>query len=313
MTRKRRRKRRSLTMMFIPHGRDVISIKIPYAVIKTMLVLVCLGIVWLVHLVYSYSSIKADVAEMDKLRQVNEAQAREISKLAGVAEELQQRVKDVDELDAQVRQLLGLEATDEKQPSRSADIRIFRANETAYSSAAGLLAIDNGLANAAEVSYRFSLLTKELEDKVSDLAVLKKDVQRRLAYLEAIPNRWPVSGRITSLFGMRKSPFGRGQEFHDGLDIAARLGAPVYAAGKGVVTFAGYKSGYGRTVIIDHGNGYRTWYAHNSSIIVKEGQQVGKGQLISRVGNTGRSTGPHLHFMVETSKGLIDPKKVLSK
>ena len=110
--------------------------------------------------------------------------------------------------------------------------------------------------------------------------------------------RWPVSGRITSYFGGRKSPGGIGSTNHKGIDIAAPRGTPVYAADGGTVTYAGWMSGYGYLVRIDHGNGYVTYYGHNSSLTASVGQHVYKGQQIARVGATGNSTGNHCHFEV---------------
>src|SRR5690606_21660856 len=103
---------------------------------------------------------------------------------------------------------------------------------------------------------------------------------------------WPLRGRITSRYGPR---WGR---MHYGLDIAAPQGTPVRAAAAGVVTFAGWAGSYGRMVSIDHGGGVQTRYAHHSAILVKEGESVRQGQVIARVGSTGQSTGPHLHFEV---------------
>ena len=111
--------------------------------------------------------------------------------------------------------------------------------------------------------------------------------------------RWPTSGRITSYFGGRKSPGGIGSTNHKGLDIAAPRGTPIYAADGGTVVHAGWMGGYGYTVRIRHdGTGYETFYAHNSSLLVKSGQHVYKGQQIAKMGSTGNSTGSHCHFEI---------------
>jgi len=112
---------------------------------------------------------------------------------------------------------------------------------------------------------------------------------------------WPLRGRITSSFGMR---WGR---MHYGLDIAASHGTTVRAAASGEVIYSGWKGGYGNTVMIDHGNGLVTLYAHNSTLLVRVGQRVSAGQAIARVGSTGRSTGPHLHFEVRIDGKPQDP------
>ena len=123
--------------------------------------------------------------------------------------------------------------------------------------------------------------------------------------------RWPVSGRITSYFGGRKSPGGIGSTNHKGIDIAAPRGTPVYAADGGTVTYAGWMSGYGYLVRIDHGNGYVTYYGHNSSLTASVGQHVYKGQQIARVGSTGNSTGNHCHFEVRYNGVAKNPLNYL--
>ena len=110
--------------------------------------------------------------------------------------------------------------------------------------------------------------------------------------------RWPTTGRITSRFGYRSSPGGIGSTNHKGIDIAGSYGSPIYAADGGTVTYAGWMSGYGYLVQINHGNGYVTYYGHNSSLLVSVGDHVYKGQQIARMGSTGNSTGNHCHFEV---------------
>ena len=111
---------------------------------------------------------------------------------------------------------------------------------------------------------------------------------------------WPTSGRITSTFGYRSNPFGTGgSEFHGGIDIAANYGTPIKAAASGTVTSAGYGTGNGNYIYINHGNGLVTKYLHASSLAVSAGTYVNQGDTIAYVGSTGRSTGNHLHFQVE--------------
>lgn len=112
---------------------------------------------------------------------------------------------------------------------------------------------------------------------------------------------WPVSGPVTSGYGMR---WGR---MHEGIDIAVGEGTPVRAAAAGTVIYAGWMSGYGNLVVVDHGNGLSTAYAHNSSLAVSVGQPVAAGAVVSYSGNTGNSTGPHVHFEVRVNGGAVDP------
>jgi murein DD-endopeptidase MepM/ murein hydrolase activator NlpD len=112
---------------------------------------------------------------------------------------------------------------------------------------------------------------------------------------------WPVSGSVTSSYGWR---WGR---MHEGVDIGAGYGAPIYAAAAGSVIWCGWNGGYGNLVVLDHGGNLATAYGHQSSIAVSCGQSVSQGQVIGYVGSTGRSTGPHLHFEVRINGGAVDP------
>ena len=117
---------------------------------------------------------------------------------------------------------------------------------------------------------------------------------------------WPLSGRITSMYGWR------GGRHHDGIDIAAPSGKPIVAAATGTVVFSGWRSGYGRMVVVQHNRLLKTVYGHTSRNYVRRGQKIKQGEVIALVGNTGRSTGPHLHFEVRTGQGAQDPIRYLA-
>jgi len=123
----------------------------------------------------------------------------------------------------------------------------------------------------------------------------------------ARPSIWPVEGRLQGAWGMRIDPFSGEGGFHKGVDIGAPYGTPVKATGDGLVVQAGYVSGYGRLVVIDHGNGVQTWYAHLSRISVLPGQEVRRGEIIGGVGSSGRVTAPHLHYEVRIGGNPVNP------
>lgn len=127
------------------------------------------------------------------------------------------------------------------------------------------------------------------------------------ALKETIKSTLPVDGKITSEFGLRTHPIHGSIRFHHGVDIAAPRGSEIYPIGNGNVIFSGQKSGYGNIVIIDHGDGILSKYAHNESNLVKEGDQVTTDTVIARVGNTGKSTGSHLHFEIVHNGRRVNP------
>lgn len=123
-----------------------------------------------------------------------------------------------------------------------------------------------------------------------------------------VPSIWPVIGEMNDGFGSRYDPFGgSGAEFHTGQDITAATGTPVVAAAEGTVIFAGWKNGYGQVVEIDHGRGLTTRYGHLSKIETTVGREIARGDLLGRVGSTGRSTGPHLHYEVRINDNPVSP------
>ena len=144
---------------------------------------------------------------------------------------------------------------------------------------------------------------------------------RALAYYKAmkqtvqeLPLARPLttfSHRVSSGFGPRRDPFHRRRAFHSGMDFKAPTGTPVRATGAGKITKVGRQGGYGLTVEVHHGNGIVTRYAHLSRILVKRGQKVVAGQAIGRVGSTGRSTGPHLHYEVRVDNRAVNPARFL--
>lgn len=142
---------------------------------------------------------------------------------------------------------------------------------------------------------------------------LSKTEAKLQTYIDAIPTLWPTIGRISSEFGSRSDPFNSSEKNHAGIDIAADEGNSIKAAASGKVIFADYKGNYGNCVIISHSSGISTLYGHASKLLVKEGQKVKKGDIIAKVGSTGRSTGPHLHFEVRINGTPVDPIKYLDK
>lgn len=149
----------------------------------------------------------------------------------------------------------------------------------------------------------------------SKMSRLEEDMRAHEAVLRQrgyTPIVWPVEGTLEGGFGGRRNPFGGGgYEFHSGQDIEAPPGAPVVAGASGRVSFVGWQNGYGQLVVVDHGDGLTTRYGHLSSIDVQLDQTVSRGQLLGKVGSTGRSTGPHLHYEVRINDHPVNPLQYL--
>ena len=160
----------------------------------------------------------------------------------------------------------------------------------------------------------YEQMVRELEEDSKELEVLILRMQTRSMPQPALMRglrafTWPARGAFTSGFGLRRHPIFGIRRMHTGVDIGAPLGAPVQAAADGRVIYTGWFGGYGKIVVIDHGGGVSTLYAHLSQILTEEDRSVRKGEIIGRVGSTGYSTGPHLHFDVRVNGRPIDPTR----
>jgi murein DD-endopeptidase MepM/ murein hydrolase activator NlpD len=130
-------------------------------------------------------------------------------------------------------------------------------------------------------------------------------------HLNTRPSNWPVDGVLMSSYGQRSDPFSGEGAYHTGVDIVAPMGAPAHATADGIVVFADRSGGYGRLVVVDHGNGYETYYAHLSRFDVIPGQEIRQGETVGAVGASGRVTAPHLHYEVRVRKAPVNPYRYL--
>jgi len=157
----------------------------------------------------------------------------------------------------------------------------------------------------------FGLLRDVLQGLESRLSTVRSDVDKRNALAASTPSIWPAHGWLSSTVGTRRDPINGGRDFHEGLDISADRGTPVYATADGTVTAAGYEGGYGNLIVITHEYGLETRYGHLSKFLAKTGGKVKRGDIIGYVGSTGRSTGSHLHYEVRVNGRLLNPLQLL--
>lgn len=169
-----------------------------------------------------------------------------------------------------------------------------------------------------EASGSLTARAARLQSLARDLQLrqemMKKALQKKVREIAHLPIMLPVDGRLSSGFGMRADPFqigGPDRQMHEGVDISTTAGTGIRATADGVVIFAGWSETYGNLVILDHRNGYYTYYAHCSELLVKRNQQVKRNDIIAWVGSTGRSTAPHVHYEVLKGKKAIDPREML--
>lgn len=173
---------------------------------------------------------------------------------------------------------------------------------------------------AEEKLYPGEALTPNIKESIGEYNFLESatysSIYHRYAYqwqAHTQPSLWPVDGQLRSSFGGRSDPFSGEGTFHTGIDLAAPKGTPVHVTADGVIASAGWAGAYGKLVVVDHGNGLETYYAHLSQFLVLPGQEVLRGQIIALSGGTGRATGPHIHYEVRLGGTPINPYKYLKK
>jgi len=296
-------KSKRISIVIVPDIEKVKRLSIPKWLPKTILgFLACLILAISLLIINIHSSYKVLNAkyneqkeEISLLEKENTNKDEEISNLKSSTEtfrekteEVEEKLEEIDKLQKQLEKMAGVKA-----PSRGRGIH------------------ERADLKDSKPESEMAGLNQVLNDKEKEVQDFIVDVEKKFDDLEKVPDLKPVNGRLTSRFGYRQNPFGQNMQFHQGLDIANTSGTIIEAAGKGEIVFSDHKSGYGKTIIIDHGNNYKTLYAHNSKLLVNVGDIVEKGQPISEMGSTGRSTGSHLHFEIHKNDNPIDPFNLL--
>ncbi|BBB90591.1 murein DD-endopeptidase MepM [Methylomusa anaerophila] len=294
--------------MIVPHhGKEVISVRIPIRTIKYCVIALCVCMVFFTGILLNYRyaahAANTEKAELEQLRDVNSKQHAQLEQLAKATASLQQDMTRLNQLDADVRKIMGTEEA--AGTSRSAPVR--PSGITAHTGQGGPAVKPE----AKDIAALIQDLTASAKAREQSLTEVKEALMAKQQRLAAMPSIWPATGEVTSRFGWRNSPWGWGSEWHPGLDIANDAGTPILAAADGVVTGSDWNGGYGNMVQIEHANGIVTVYAHNSENLAEVGRTVKKGDIIAYMGNTGASTGPHLHYEVRVNGTAVNPANFL--
>lgn len=250
----------------------------------------------------SYSRMLLKTASFNQIRSQHEALRQDYKQLEAVARQKEVQAASLGSLASEVSALYGLRQN--RTSKSAASLPSFSADSDSVFSDAAYTASFDQLS-----SLRTTALSGELAQAFA-IGINPVTNHNWKALLNA-PTLWPVMGRITSSFGERLDPFNGEGAFHSGIDIATTFGAAVRAPADGVVLKASLGHGYGREIVIDHGDGVETLYGHLSGYSVTVGEQVHRGQIVGYVGSSGRSTGPHLHYEVRVRNTPVNPHKYL--
>lgn len=310
------KKSNHVNFFYIPENESSIkSIRIPVWGPKVLAGLLGALIIYSSFSAYALNNLndkyEASLKNIEELTKINNRQKIEIQNLNLNAERIQEQLDENIAALEEIKAAVGLksEASEENEKAKTSD----NISQISISNTYSTQAILDNYDLSDEIStLKTSLisLSKQTLSQKTEIDESIVSINDRLDYLRCVPSIVPVVAKITCGYGYRKNPFtSRGSEFHYGVDFGAPYGTKVVATGDGVVLFAGYQAGYGRMVVISHGYGFTTCYAHNSSLLVKKGDKVKRGQAIARVGNTGRSTGTHLHYEVKINGKNVNPAK----
>jgi murein DD-endopeptidase MepM/ murein hydrolase activator NlpD len=302
------KKKEYFTLMFLPGpNARVRTLSISKSVIKTVAYSLIGVVAVSLYLLYEYNDVKDKVWELQSAREELKQQKAQVQNFALTLLDYKRQMFRLRDLDTKLRRAVSLGPRDKAQQV----LGIGGPDE---------LGLQN-LANMGEKKQDEVL--KEMHQELSQLkgAALKQEasLQLLIEYFEdkrslyaSTPSVWPVRGWVTSHFGNRTSPFSGILKFHEGMDIAAQTGTPVLSPADGVVIKASFGTGYGNMVEISHGYGIKTLFAHNSRLNVKAGQRIKRGDVIAYVGDSGSSTGPHLHYEVRVNGLPVNPARYMN-
>ena len=271
---------------------------------------VCL--IFFSFVIYDYYNVKKTLiktrgVESDIISRTNEitSQRKQINKFADEINYLKTKLVELNDFEKKIRIIANIEKDD---------------NQNSLFGVGG--SIPEDLDTEVSLTEKHNSLLREMHEQTKQLKLastgqeegfgsLLKHLEDQRNFLASTPAIRPVKGWMSSRFGYRKSPFTGLREFHKGLDIATRKGTPIIATADGIVTFVGVKGLMGRMIVIDHGHGMVTRYAHLEKALKKSGESVKRGDTIGLVGNTGRSTGSHVHYEVHLNGIPVNPEKYI--
>jgi murein DD-endopeptidase MepM/ murein hydrolase activator NlpD len=283
-------------ILFVARGDDgqLRKVSIPVHYLYVFVVGAAIGFLSLTGIASSYTRMLLKVSQFNQLRTEKDQLKNNYSRLEQVAKERDVQIASLGSIAGEVSTLYGLKT----QPSlaRASDEEI------------------DGVDVSSSLDQLHALRTSALTG--ATMVGLTMGLTRNATTADwfranSAPNLWPVDGPVTASFGERIDPFNGEGAFHSGVDIGSSYGTPIIAPADGVITFADQLGGYGKAIMIDHGNGISTRYGHLSGFAVTAGQAVHRGDVIGYIGVSGRSTGPHLHYEVRINDTPVNPYKYL--
>lgn len=291
-----KRPRRFNFLIVHDNGTRLLRLDLPRWILSVGLILFVLGISFLGVIFGDYLSLKKQWKEMALLQQ-------KVAEQSGLIDSFHRRIAEVRgeiatwrDLHARIWEPLGPEE---------------RASWKGSGVGGSAEPVPESEGGQAALATELDRLSASVNEEGQSLRALERFMARAGKMLAALPSRWPVRGSVNSEFGRRFSPWSGSQEFHGGIDIGSARGTSIKAPAPGIVVFTGQNADYGNIVIIDHGQDIKSLYGHLQKTLVAEGQKVERGQTIALSGNTGKSSGPHLHYEIQVKGQPANPRGFL--
>ena len=299
--------KRKITIMLIPHGK----IK-PLKLSISLLFFCVFAVSWTTMTVWA-GYLTSKHIDYAKAKVDNKIMQIRLLFFANQIEKTKNMIAKMQNNDDQLRSLLALNSKksiiEEDFPHSTGEggPSVVQANALAVIISGNINKIDSKF--ISEQNYKINEQYKYIQSSYSEIM---SHIQQQKSLFMATPRGWPAEGRISSPYGFRYHPFFQSKDFHSGLDIANEKNTPICATANGKVIFAGWQSGYGYIVVIDHGYNYRTAYAHLLKTLVKVGTYVERGDIIARMGSSGSATGSHVHYEVHYKGKSVNPVSYLA-
>ena len=297
---------KKITILFLPESTNrAKQFRIPrfLPVFLVFLFISCAAsLVWIIR---DYQAVKTQIPRLVQLEKENELQKSQLDHLVQRFDQTYQKMCELKEFDRKLKIMVNLETSEDSSEFRGVGGSIPNLIQSPQNKAATHKDIVRSMHSAIDnLDHEIALCEQDKNE-------LHKFLENQKVLLASTPSIWPTKGWLSSRFGYRISPFTGKKEFHKGIDISTRMGAPIVAPADGIVSKVYWDHGYGRVLAINHGYGVVTKYAHLKKSLVKKGQYVKRGETVALVGNTGHSTGPHLHYEVHLNRVAVNPQRYI--
>ena len=297
---------KKINIVILPEGaRRVRQLKVPNLLFLPLVFLLIGAVLFLAWIIKDYHSVKTDIPRIAFLQKENSRHQEQIASLTEKILIIQKKLTELNEFDKKLRTMVNLE------PERTTPHFVGMGGSDPASSSSRAVAERLNKKMVRSMHRSLDQIDSEISVQMLERTELLSYLNKQKSLLASTPSIWPTKGWVSSEFGYRQSPFTDEREFHRGIDICNKRGSPVIAPANGVVSSIETDAGYGKMLVINHGYGLVSRYAHLDKVLVKRGQAVERGQEIALVGNTGRTTGPHLHYEVHLNGVAVNPMRYI--